>query len=57
MGMLVARLLGPVLLVLLAASVAGSWSLIGATFGFAPDAPSARWGRIIAEAVVWLAAA
>ena len=57
MGVLVARLLGPVLLVLLAASIAGSWSLIAATFGFAPDAPAARWGRMIAEAVVWLAAA
>ena len=52
-----ARLLGPVLLVLLAAAIAGSWSLIGATFGFAPDAPAARWGRMVAQAVVWLAAA
>jgi small-conductance mechanosensitive channel/CRP-like cAMP-binding protein len=57
MGVLVARLLGPVLLVLLAASIAASWSLIGATLGLAPDAPAARWGRMIAEAAVWLAAA
>jgi small-conductance mechanosensitive channel len=54
---LVARLLGPLLLVLLAVAIAGSWSLIGATVGLAPDAPVARWGGMIAEAVVWLAAA
>jgi small-conductance mechanosensitive channel/CRP-like cAMP-binding protein len=54
---LVARLLGPLLLVLLAAAIAGSWSLLAATVGLAPDAPVARWGGMIAQAVVWLAAA
>jgi small-conductance mechanosensitive channel len=52
-----ARLLGPLLLAVLAAAIAAAWGSIGATLGFAADAPAARWGQRIAEATAWLAAA
>ena len=57
MGGVVARLLGPVVLAVLAAAVAVSWGPIGATLGFAADTPAASWGPRIAEAAAWLAAA
>lgn len=57
LGLLARRSLGPVLLFAVATSIAGSWDTIVTALGLQPDAPGDRYGRLIAEAVAWFAAA